>query len=154
MSYDYEEEMDYQEFKQDMDAKSKHLQRWQAEQAKQYSDKVFNDLWNETLQEEGLDPQAYGNLASQDPEHVKAELKKSMKTLVGNVKKGRDNRGRFTKQPQTPHGGNVQEPQTQKQYQDKLDQYREVSKKRALTDDEGMDVLDALFGGPAPLWKD
>jgi hypothetical protein len=132
-----------------MDSQAKHIQRWQAEQAQQYSNKVFNDLWEEALKEEGIDGQAYSNLASQDPEYVKAELKKSMKTLVGNVKKGRNAKGQFVRQTQTPHGGNV--PQTPNEYHAKVDHYKEVAKKRPLTDDEGIDVLDALFGGTDPL---
>jgi hypothetical protein len=147
-NFNFDDDFEYQEFKQDMDAKSKHLQRWQAEQAQKFSDKVFNDLWNETLNEEGLDLQTYGNLASQDPEHVKAELKKSMKSLIGNVKKGR--KGQFVKQPQ---GGQMPQPPTEQEAQSKLDHYREISKKRTLTDNESVDVLDALFGAD-PLWKD
>ena len=127
----------------------KAAQYLQKKEAQKYSNQIFNNLWNETLQEEGLDPQAYANLAGQDPEYVKAELKKSMKTLVGNVKKGRNAKGQFVRQTQTPHGGNV--PQTPNEYHAKVDHYKEVAKKRPLTDDEGIDVLDALFGGTDPL---
>ena len=143
----FENDYDYQVFKENMDSQAKHLQRWQAEQAKHYSDKVFNDLWNETLQEEGLDPQAYGNLAAQDPEHVKIELKKSMKNLVSNVKKGRNIRGQFAKQPQTPQGREVQQQDSRAT----LDALKEKANKGPLTSEDEIAALDALFGTTEPL---
>jgi len=137
MTDEFNDDYDYQIFKENMDAQAKHLQRWQTEQAQQYSNKVFNDLWNETLQEEGLDPQTYGNLAAQDPEHVKASLKNSMKNLIGNVKKGRNAKGQFVKQPQQ---GVPQDSRAT------LDAMHEKSKKGPLSSEDELAVLDALFG--------
>jgi len=141
---DYDnDEYEYQNFKQTMDEQTKHFQRYQQEQAQQYSNKVFNDLWNETLKEEGLDPQTYGNLAAQDPEHVKASLKNSMKNLIGNVKKGRDSQGRFTKQQGQPQRVDSHA---------KLDELKEkVNKGGRITSSDEDAILEALF--PDPLWK-
>jgi len=145
MTENYDDEYDYQVFKENMDSQAKHIQRWQAEQAQQYSNKVFNDLWEEALKEEGIDGQAYSNLASQDPEYVKAELKKSMKTLVGNVKKGRNIRGQFVKQ--TPQGREVQQQDSRAT----LDALKEKANKGPLTSEDEIAALDALFGTTEPL---
>ena len=120
----------------------KAAQYLQKKEAQKYSNQIFNNLWNETLQEEGLDPQAYANLAGQDPEYVKAELKKSMKTLVGNVKKGRNIRGQFVKQ--TPQGREVQQQDSRAT----LDAMREKAKKGPLSSSDEEAILDALFPNP------
>jgi hypothetical protein len=122
----------------------KAAQYLQQKEAQKNNDQFLNQLWSETLQEEGLDPQTYGTLAGQDPELSKAKIKEGMKTIISGVKKGRDSQGRFVSktQPGKPTDSNTT-----------IEAMKEKSKRGALSEQDELSVLDAIFGAD-PLWKD
>jgi hypothetical protein len=105
----------------------------------------FTTMWNETLKSEGLDQQTYAELYNQDPAMVKAHLKEAMQHVARNVKKGRDSRGRFTKQTPQQGRSEIMQQQQPADVEAKMAEFKERSMKRHSTDDDIMDVLDVLF---------
>lgn len=122
----------------------KAAQHIQQKEAQKYNDQFLNQLWSETLKEEGLDPQTYSTLAGQDPELSKAKIKEGMKTIISGVKKGRDSQGRFVSKTQP---GNPTDSTAT------IESMKEKAKKGSLTEQDELSVLDAIFGTD-PLWKD
>ena len=121
----------------------------QQEEIQKYNDKMLNDLWQESLREEGLDPASYGNLAAQDPEHVRDLLKDNMKRLVTGVKKGRQRdprTGQFVKGSPAPRAGHTPQHRETSASSDRLDELREKSRTRHLTEDESIEAVEHLIG--------
>lgn len=111
----------------------------------------FNTMWNETLKEEGIDQQAYAELYNADPQAAKVHLREAMRHVAKNVSRGRDSKGRYTKQQtQGTPGRSVQQRREQASPKS-LDSFHETVKKRPLTHEEEISVIDALFDTDAPL---
>jgi hypothetical protein len=100
----------------------------------------IGNAWNEALKEEGIDAQTYEQLYQSDPEHAKDLMRQGMKHLATGLKRGRDGKGRFTKQ--SPQQGRQQSPDAQR-----LADIKEKAKTGTLTENEELDVISALFPG-------
>lgn len=106
-----------------------------------HDSKMISDSWIETLKSEGLDPTTYGQLVSEDPELARTFLKEGMKHMVSGVKRG----GKGKKETQA--SGHKERPgQTVKLDKKFVEGVREKAKRGQMTDDDRIDVLDALIG--------
>jgi hypothetical protein len=104
--------------------------------------KTIGDTWLEALKSEELDPAAYAELVNQDPELAKELLKAGMKNMVAGVKRG----GKGKKESQS--GGRKEAGgRTVKKADTKLvESVWEKASKGRMTDDDRIDVIDALIG--------
>ena len=122
----------------------------ESQQDMQKDQQDFSKMWNESLKEEGLDQQAYAELYNADPEGARAALKQSMTHVAKSVSRGRDNKGRFTKQQtQGTPGKNVQRRETAHHSSEPAlaDIKARVAKGENVSDDA---ILEAMF--PDPLY--
>lgn len=150
-SGDGHEEMEYKRFKGDMDEQAKHYRRWQAEEAQKAAMADQQKIFNEALAEAGVDQQTFNELVAIDPQGTRQAFTEGIKEYVGKIVRRRDEKGRFVPgKPQPQHGRSVQRRREQAKPKS-LDGFRETTKKRALTEDEEMDVIDALLGTDTPL---
>lgn len=127
----------------------KALQHLHQKQMKEYNDKMLDQLWVESLKEEGIDPETYAMLSSQDPELTKDLLKAGMRNVVRGVKQGRQRdpkTGRFVSSQPQPSQGRIPHDEARAK-SEVMERMKVKSEKEHLSDDDMMEVLDSLFPG-------
>ena len=101
-----------------------------------------NSIWHKTLQEENMDPTSYETLYNEDPELAKELMQTGMRHLAKGLKKGRDAKGRFTKQG----GGPVPVGQRSHVETSRMEEIRQKAHSgKTLSDQDENELIDSLF---------
>ena len=104
----------------------------------------LGNLWNEALSEEGIDAQTYEQLYQADPELAKDLMREGMKHLAKGIKRGRDAKGRFTKQaPAEIIPGGQQRSQ---EAQQRIDAVKQKAEAGNLSEQDELDLIDGMIG--------
>ena len=111
----------------------------QRQQKAAQENQAVGNMWQETLKEEGIDPQTYEQLYHSDPDLAKDLMRQGMQHLAKGIKRGRDAKGRFTK----PETQRVQKPQPDSQ--SNIAAVREKAKTGNLSYEDELSIIDSLF---------
>ena len=127
------------EFEKRMDGYLKRKARQQQKFAAQASNKKMGEIWQEALQEVGISQQEYNELFALDPKAGEELLREGTKHLARRIaaRKGK-------KPPQTSRHGQTE--QAQPKANEKLEAAQKIVTKRALSQDEELDILGAVLG--------
>jgi hypothetical protein len=135
---------------EDQEAFREEAQREQVRDVVKQQKKAFKDqqeigtAWNDALKSEGLDPQTYEKLYNENPSLAKAAMTEGMQKLVKAVKTGGPGRdkttGQFVASELAPQG---RTPESQQ----RLDAIKQKAKGGVLTEQDELDVIEAMFPG-------
>jgi len=151
---DYENEENYQQFKQDMSSQMQHMKRYHQETAHQNAANDQAAIFNDALKEAGLDQTSFNQLVALNPEGTRESFVEHVKSYVGNVARKRDKKtGQFVPgKPQAQPQGHVPEVQprdlTEQDRANKMADLKARANKGESIDEE--DVISTLF--PDPLY--